>query len=270
MFHGAYTHINSVIERLYRTYGFDNIHQDEAKEWAWEYLSSLGRLEAFEDRLSEIEITDHLGELPIGIVEGGIKGIRDKTTQVMLIPSSDIFIEGNKASSSAISGVISAITYTGDAVQLGDTVELTTNYAGVSYNISNNSLATEEYTYRLQGDYILCGLTTATLEIAYKSFPIWDDYTPKIPDDSKVIRGLVVFLAWMLVQRDFIKGKVSKQVYDMIETEYCFVVGAARNRLIQPDLAQMESIRRMSQRLLSKPGQYEQGFKYLNSEERLA
>lgn len=269
MFHGAYTHINSVIERLYRTYGFDNIHQDEVKEWTWEYLSSLGRLEAFEDRLSEIEVTGHLGELPIGIVEGGIKGIRDKTTQIMLIPSTDIFIEGNKAGSGNTTGVVSAITYTGDVVQLGDTVELEVNNIGVSIPISNNNFATQEYTYRLQGDYILCGLTTATLEIAYKSFPIWNDYTPKIPDDSKVIRGLVVFLAWMLVQRDFIKGKVSKQVYDMIETEYSFVVGAARNRLIQPDLAQMESIRRMSQRLLPKPGQYANGFKDLNKEERL-
>lgn len=269
MFHGSYTNVTSIIERLYRNYGFDNIHIDEVKEWSWEYLSYLGRLEAFEDRFAEIDVTSHMGELPIGIIEGGIRGIRDKTTQIVLLPSPDIFIEGNSSSNSTSTGIVSAITYTADSVQVGDTVELEVNNTAISIPESINNFSTEEYTYRIQGDYILCGLTTTTLEIAYKSFPIFDDGSPKIPDDSKVIRGLVTYLAWMLVQRDFVKGKASKQVYDMIEAEYSFVVGAARNRLIQPDMAQMESIRRMSQRLLPKPGQYAEGFKNLNKEERL-
>ena len=45
MFNGKYTHINEIMERVHRDYGFSDIFEDEVKEWVWDCIGYFGRNE---------------------------------------------------------------------------------------------------------------------------------------------------------------------------------------------------------------------------------
>jgi len=262
MFNGKYTHIKTIIEKVYRDYPFEEVFEDECKEWAYEILNKIGRSELFEDYTAEVEIVDFMGELPDNISDAGISGIRDKETGIVLIPSTDIFISQNNSSSSSTRRLNLGIAVEEDDDGI---VDIETQVLGIP--LSNY---TQDYKYKIQGNNILCSVDDITLEISYKGFPVWeDDGSPKIPDDTKVVAMVTNYIAKNIARRLWFKGKISKQVYDDIDQDMSFDVGAARNRLAQPDTAQMESIRRSTTRLLPKPDQYSTGFRYLNEQERL-
>ena len=46
MFNGKYTHINEIMERVHRDYGFSDIFEDEVKEWVWDCIGYFGRNES--------------------------------------------------------------------------------------------------------------------------------------------------------------------------------------------------------------------------------
>lgn len=263
MFNGKYTHIKSIIEKVYRDYPFEEVFEDECKEWAYEILNKIGRSELFEDYTAEITVTDFMGELPDNISDAGISGIRDQETGIVLIPSTDIFISQNNSQTST-SGIINL----GIAVpeeDEDDIVDIETEVASLPLNTY-----CQDYKYKIQGNNILCSIEDCVLEISYKGFPVWeDDGSPKIPDDTKVVSMVANYIAKNIARRLWFKSKISKQIYDDIDVDSLFDSGAARNRLAQPDIAGMESIRRNSTRLLPKPDQYSTGLRYLNEQERL-
>jgi hypothetical protein len=80
---------------------------------------------------------------------------------------------------------------------------------------------------------------------------------------------LVSYVSMNMANRLLFKGKISDRLYDRIEGDYYFDAGAARNRMIQPDEAQLESIMRSQVRLMPSINRYKAGFKFLNSQERL-
>lgn len=271
MFIGNYTHVREIIERVHRNYGFDEIYEDEVKEWIWDALNFLGRDEFLENKISEIEITSHRGIMPSDISEGQVIGIRDKETLTTLVPSPDIYFVQNAAETDSYSAIVQGISYEGDDEDLeeGDSVELTPNEIAVEITDTSGVTSNDTFSYRIDSGYIFTGMSSGTLQISYKGFPVWDDNTPKIPDDSKIIRLVVTHIAMMIAQRLLFKGKISERLFEKVAQEYSFAAGSARNRLIQPDRNEMENIRRTHLRLLPNPNHFKTGFKDLNLEERL-
>lgn len=269
MFNGQYVHIDYIMEKLHTNYGFENLYEDEVKEWIWDFLGHLGRPEFLQDKTLDIKVSSHRGIMPDDIYEGGNVGIRDKETGIPLIPSSDIYMEQNTSKDNTLEGIVQGVSYTADEPEIGDRVELEPSEYAVEFTSVGEGRSSKKFTYRIDGPYIFCGLENTTLELSYRAFPVWDDNTPKIPNDSKVIRAAIVFVAWTLAQRLLFKQGISERLYERLEQEYSFVVGAARNRLIQPDMNEMEAIRRTHMRLIPKPNRFDQGFRNLTDEERL-
>ena len=164
-------------------------------------------------------------------------------------------------------GIIASETFNVTYDQLGDdlvsqvddsTVTLDVVYApGYVYE-------TESYVYRIQGNYIFCGIENTTLQISYKAFPIWEDFTPMIPNDEKYIRMCKSHLAYMNANRLFLNDKLAENKLNRIEQDYLFNIGSARSASIMPSMNQMENIKRMRMRLLPKPSQFDTGFRYLS------
>lgn len=275
MFSGKYTHVRDIIERIYRAYPFEEVFEDEVKEHVYDALNYIGRQEFFEDAIDTITIADFKGILPDNIAEGGVLGVREYNTKTVMIPSKDIFMHQNQSSlNGSTSGIVMGASweaeYTEDTM-IGDSVTLTENNVLVEpVNGKTNPTNVEQFVYRVNDRYIFTGFRTGTIEISYKAFPVWsEDGSPKIPDDSKVVRMLVSYISMKIATKLLFKGKLNKQLFDIIEQDYLFDVGSARNRLVQPDLAELESIKRSQMRLLPKPNQFATGFKNINEQERL-
>ena len=89
MFNGKYTHLNEILERVHRDFGFEEVFADEAKEWIWDCLGYFGRDEILTLMTDEVVISDNRGLLPSDIYKW--VGCRDKLTKTPLLPTSDRF-----------------------------------------------------------------------------------------------------------------------------------------------------------------------------------
>jgi len=270
MFNNKYTHINDIMERVHRDYGLEGVYSDEVKEWIWDCIGYFGRPEILIPTIADVTIESNRGLLPTDIYE--FVGCRDKYTMTPLLPTTDRFFASNLSAS--------ATTVLGEAIVQGTSLNWTVTGVGdnpvtqiddptifvefvPTYNIDVNPT----YVYQLQENYIFTGLNNTTIEVAYYAFPMWEDNTPKIPDDSKVVRMVVLFIAEKLAMKMMLQDKLSERKWGYIKDELEFATASASNRMKMPNEDQMESIRRNQMRLRPRPNQWAAGFRDLNTGE---
>jgi len=272
-FNGKYVHIDQIMEATMRDYGLEELYKDECKEWVWEIMGIIGITSILVDANAEIKITDHRGLMPTDLYSFDAEsGIREIESNRSLLPTTDIFFEQNKQATTLTQGVIASETFNVTYDQLGDEILHQENDHTVNLDIvyaAGYVYESESYVYRIQGNYIFCGIEETTLQISYKAFPIWNDGTPMIPDNEKYIRMVKSHLAYMNANRLYLVDKLDERKLNRIETDYLFNVASARSASIMPDKDQMENIKRMRMRLLPKPSQFDTGFRYLSTPERL-
>ena len=272
-FNGKYVNIDQILEKVRMDYGFEDVYKDECKEWVWDIMGIVGITSILEDRNAEITIEDHRGLLPTDLYKFDAEsGIREKYSNYSLLPTTDIFFDENSSSTALAQALIAAKSTNLTYDQLGDDIVSQTDDSTINVDTVYTSgyvYERENYTYRIQGNYIFCGLENTTLQIVYKAFPIWDDLTPKIPDDDKYIRMVVTHLAYKIANRMYYTGFMTDRMFDRLEQEYMFTVASARSKMIIPDKDEMENIGRMRMRLLPKPAAFDTGFKYLSTREKL-
>jgi hypothetical protein len=272
MFYGNYTHTKEILERVREEFGFEDVHSDAAMEHIWIALGKLGVKNFLEDYDEEIIIEGNRGLMPNNVML--LEGMRDKNSKIMLTPSKDIFINSNNSVTTSEQTWVSGFTVTGiDNPEQGEynqSGELIPNYAYVEHWPATNNLDPgSSIGYQIRGNYLFCELPSATIEIKYKGFPIWDDYTPKIPNDAKVINFVVQYIGEMVAKKYWIQDKLSRDKFETISRDRMFAQGEARNKMLLPnDSSDMEFIKRMMMRLTPQPEQFASGFKYLGERER--
>lgn len=270
MFDGRYTHIREILERVQRDYGFSDVYADEVKEWIWDCIGYFGRDEVLVPSIEEVDITDNRGLLPGDIYR--FIGCRDKETKRPLLPTADRYFTKNFMTTNALGEAIVQgqsinITTTGIGDNVVQQLDVPTAFIEFVPTIDLPSL--EEWTYQINNGYIFSGVSGKTLEVAYLGFPMWDDGTPKIPDDAKVIRMITLHIAERITNRLWMQGKINKVVLDDIRDELSWAVGSAQNRMKMVGEDGMESIKRSLMRLVPKPDQWKNGFRELNRGEQL-
>ena len=270
MFNGKYTHINEIMERVHRDYGFSDIFEDEVKEWVWDCIGYFGRNEVLVPLVDEVIITDNRGILPPDVYH--FIGCRDKNTKTPLLPTTDRFFMKNFVNTGAISQAIVQgqsinITTTG----LGDNLveELDASTLMLEFVPTYDATINAEWAYFIQDGYIFTHRDDLTLEVAYIAFPMWEDMTPKIPDDAKVIRMVTIHIAERIAMRLWMQDKLSKQKLDDIRDELSWAVGSAANKMKLVGEDGMESIKKSLFRFVPKPNQWTNGFRELNRGEQL-
>lgn len=272
-FNGKYIHIDQVMEATMRDYGLEELYKDECKEWIWEIMGIVGITSVLQDRTAEIVISDHRGLMPTDLYSFDAEsGIREMESNRSLLPTTDVFFDQNKETTSLTQAIIADSTYNVTYDQVGDNLTTQIDDSTVNLDIVQAPgyvYESDQYVYKIQGNYIFCGIEETTLQISYKAFPVWSDMTPMIPDDEKYIRMVKSHLAQRVSKRAYYQGKISREIKDDIETDYYFDIASARSASIMPSMNQMENIKRMRMRLLPKPNQFDTGFRYLSTSERL-
>jgi len=125
--------------------------------------------------------------------------------------------------------------------------------------------------YKIVGNTIWVNTNQDTVvRLAYRRFPIWDDLTPKIPDDPKVIRMCADFIAFQHATKLWVHGEINRDVFSWVETQYYHSVGAARNKARIASLGKMEELKnkykitkknKLSAKELSTIAKYEEAIK---------
>ena len=225
MFNGKYTHINEILERVRRDYAFEEVFMDEAKEWVWDCIGYFGRDEILVDSTQEVTITSWRGILPTDLFK--FKGCREKDTKISLLPTTDRYFLNNLESDSTLGeAIIQGQSIDLESTGVGDNIVTSIDEPTIyvefvpTYKVDN----IQKYTYLLQENYIYTGLEETTLEVNYVAFPMWEDYTPKIPDDPKVIRMVTLHIANKIAFKLMLQDKLSERKWQYIHDELDFGV----------------------------------------------
>ena len=274
MLNGNYQTVSSIMQRVYRTYGFDEINRIDVAEWLWEVMSYLGVVTAFVDKATDpatpITIANYRGTLPVDFYSLDNGMVREYATKTPMRYGADV---GGLLSDSDNNITVPSYTEPLGMSYDGTGVTEITQLIQINTTLFKDS----QLTYKLTNGYIYTGFDSGQIEMQYQAFPIdttsdpssLDYMMPLVPDDAKYIRAVVDFIGERIAFKKVITGKIDPKVYELINQNYCFSAGAAKTHAATPNLAMMESIKNRSFRLIQTNTEFWSNFKYLGDEQLL-
>ncbi len=263
MFSGRYTTIANVLETIYRNYGIE-VPKGDAMEFVWEAIGVFGRPEILVTDVKDVNIVDYKGTLPVEVYT--FLGCRDKTTKIPLLPSTGSYILFNGNSSTGYSSNSIITTYNKQYIDGILQDDVNNAFISVGYDLkdfigSNDSSA---YKYHIQNGSITVGIKDTVLEVAYLGFPVWEDGTPMIPEDPKVLRGIADYITEKVAFKMMLADKLSERKWKYIEEKTMWSTGSAINYLKIPTIDVMEGIKNHQFRIIPKGFMWNNGFETLN------
>jgi hypothetical protein len=245
-----FVNIDQIIEKCHRDFELTQFSRDDAAEWAWECLGKLGAVQFLKEKMCIIEMMDHRGTLPDDFMT--VQSVRTYRDKYVLNQTSYEFwkdYRGYRTESKTIDDGVNKFNIVSDdynnweepaSKEIGVFEAAGTHWGnyGQHHHIHANEhglMQREKYVFKIDGDYIYSGLKDRALEISYLAVPVFNDYTPQIPDDERVKYAVEATIVYKILQREWVKGNVSLQMKREFEPEYLFAIASARNKAVTPD-----------------------------------
>lgn len=261
MFSGRYTTVSNVIESIHRDFGIV-VPKGDVMEFIWEAIGIMGRPEILIPGVKDVVVTDYTGYLPPE--QYLLLGCREKSTGISLSPYVGTYpLSGSKDSPTA---VVAATTFIG--VYENGVFQKELSDAFISLNVDLSSYLRwsddSKYKYSVQNGVIRTGIQNTVLEVAYLGFPVWEDETPMVPEDPRVFRGIVNYIAEKVAFKMMLTDKLSERKWSYIQDKALWAMGSAANYLKLPTVEVMEGIKNRTIRIMPRNAMWENGFKNLN------
>lgn len=269
----GWTTYKDIMERVRRKYKFSELYDDDVKEWIWEVIGYAGTIEMLEPVSANVTIEDWKGTLPVDIYDTTDMMVVDVVANKTLTETADAFfmdhVDDNSETISRIMG--QNVVYVDTTIDPNyptyvQNDENSTNPEVTAFiqTTSREPLYPKIPGYKINGNTIWANTNqNTTLRLSYHRFPIWDDFTPKIPDDPKVIRMCADYVALQHAIGLRVMGEIPRDVFEWIETQYYHSAGAARNAARIPSLGKMEELKNKYLDILKKPTDFSTRFMYL-------
>lgn len=121
-----------------------------------------------------------------------------------------------------------------------------------------------QYEYKINDSYIYTNFETGYIEMAYTGFVIDEHGFPMIPDDQRFIEAI----KWSLIEYiDYKKwriGEITDKVYNHSQQQRDWYIASAKNKANIPSVGEMEKLKNMFLRSITKVDAYSNYFKYSN------
>lgn len=127
----------------------------------------------------------------------------------------------------------------------------------------------EDLTYRVQGNVIFTSIREGEIEVAYTSFAVDEDGYPLIPDNSKFIRALELYIKKQAFTVLFDLQKLPQAIYQNVCQEYSWAVGQAQSELVKPSVDQMQALTNSLNTLIVRATEHSMGFINNGTQERI-
>jgi len=236
IWNGKYVSVNSIIEKVYRDMNMiDQLDLGNAVEWAGEAIELIGAPMTLRERVGLIEIKHRKGKLPLDMH--------------LLITSGAAPNQDCKCAKRFVQ-----MRYSTDAYHM---------FCSECMDKTCNS----DLTYKVNDDYMFVNFDEGTVRISYKAIPIDENGFPLIPDDIKFRNAVAYHIMWKLAFIKMMSGKINIGVYDRIQADRDWYLGAAQTRGNTPNPDMMESIKNNWIRLIKKINQHGDGFKNAGHQE---
>ncbi len=249
-----YTHIEEILERVRREFGFEDVYPDDVREWVWDVIGLIGSPSLLIDKQEDIEIENHRGELPVDVFSLLNHRVRDKQSKRILKRSANIFFEDNTIRKQT------PMAFTdGESIELDEDGNL---LEGTEYkSIIAPDYDELGYFYDINDNYIFTNKKETTIQLYYTAFPLDDRLFPKIPDDPKVIRAVVWYIGERIAFKHMIQDKLSERKYEIIKQDYLFNVASARTKSDTLEIPQVHNFKHRMLQMVKQNNAFLQGFK---------
>jgi hypothetical protein len=300
-----WTSLSNIIERVYRTTDLESINWSDAAEDCIDVLRLIGVPGSYLDKTTNgqmdnpvpLIVDNFRAELPYDLaVPGPCRIINlDSNFNIvsfrMMIESTDLFYQSPTVIEEYVTAVSTsqstlvatsmelAMDMAQDELDAGDTTEATDILEDVIADVrqvqgrivSSNPHNQDFYPkYKLNNNYMFTNFKSGFVEMAYKALPIDDMGMPMIPDDMRFIKAV----EWYLISRlDYKRYRSTRlpsdeKIFEHSDREASWYIGSARSKGLSPDVAKMESIKRMILRSIPKINEFNSGFKRADNQEQ--
>ncbi len=233
---GKYVSCRAIIEKAYRDMGMiDQLNFGDAVEWIGEAIEFIATPMQYIEKIQVICIKHRKGRLPIDMHLLMSAGASSET---------DIKCAKNFAQ----------MRYSTDNYHM---------FCAQSHDCHCNS----DITYKVNDDYIFVNFDEGSVRLAYRAIPVDEEGYPRIPDDIKFKEAVTAHLKMKIGFIKWMQGKINNNVYQVLERDRDWYIGAAQTRGNTPNPDMMESLKNNWIRLIKKINQQGDGFKSAGHQE---
>jgi hypothetical protein len=214
-----YISVKQIMGRILRNPLMEGITESDVINYIADVIALIGAPMAYHDKVDTIEVCNYRAELPCDI----------------------LYIQQTRKRES--NGQLRPMRYSSDTFQSA--------YHEVGSPDFFSKASNYDFPYSINNGMIYTSFSDGTIEMSYKALPTDEEGFPLIPDNAKFIRAVEEYIKaqWFRIQWSL--GKISKQVYDDAEQQYCWYVGAANTAAQLMSIDQAETFRAAFTRHLS-------------------
>ena len=256
MEYNGYMSLSVIADKLLRHPMMAGIAYEAIIDYAIDFMRIVQCGGFFEDRCTIVKIENYKGLLPQDYFE---------VNQIRLASSK---IEANVLEEDY------GINDNGDTVPLGTYHNKLDEYGNEIYDIpsyiegpvfkyASNTFSlpnTNDLVYKIQGNYIFTSIKEGMIEIAYKAIILDEEGYPMIPDNSKFSRALQAYIKkeWFTILFDM--GKIQGAIFQNVQQEYAWAVGACETEYQKMTLDKAESFYNSWRTLIPRTNEHYRGF----------
>tara|TARA_R100001463_G_scaffold42850_4_gene89603 strand:+ start:8261 stop:9013 length:753 start_codon:yes stop_codon:yes gene_type:complete len=240
---GKYVSIEPVLAKVYRDMGMtDGLDITDAIEWAGEAMEFIGATVFLDEKVRSLDVVNYKTKLPVEL------------HYINTVAGVDMKIDKDECDTKNIS--YKAMRYTTDS------------YHHWRCGFSEDSDCDSDLTYTVNDDYLFPNFSEGKVLVSYMAMPVDDRGYPKIPDDVKFKEAVASHIKWRLGFIKWMSGKMPGAVYQKLEQDRDWYIGAAQSRDKMPSVDMAESIKNNWLRLIPKINQHGDGHKSAGEAEK--
>lgn len=133
-------------------------------------------------------------------------------------------------------------------------------YTSDTFHTSGNRVHSAPYTYKVQGNYIFTSEKDTTIEIAYLAIETDECGLPVLPDNAKFIRAIEAYIKYKHFTVLFDCGKITGQILEKADQEYCWAVGACQSEFNRLTLDKAETVINILNNIFSPTDLHSNGY----------
>lgn len=257
-----YTSIRRVLDNLLDHPLLRDLTLEQVVRYTLRFISLHGYPKLYQDKVEDVEITDHRGVLPCDLVS--IIQVKDLKTGVCLRSMTDNFAKG-------------MLPEHGESSPLNPKPEHPEHKPDLNNNMRKNKpwyipracKYKGEPAFKTQGRIIYTSFPEGIIGISYRAIPVDEDGFPLLIDNEVYLGALEAYIKKQVFTVKFDTGKINAGVLQNAQTDYAMLSAELRTEFTVPSMSEMESYTRYFNSLIPRVKEFDNGFKNLGDREYL-
>lgn len=225
MINTKFKSIDTVLERVLRSPLMNGVTKADVAQDVAECLILIGAPMSFKEQTIEISVTEYRADIPCDLLQ--IIQTRRINDSGHIIPM---------------------------------------RYASDTFNSSYHQLGSPDYstntdsTYSINSGLIYASFKEGTIQMMYTAIQVDDNGVPMIPDDAKFELAIEFHIKWRYYAILWEQQKISKAIFDHVEQQRDWYIGAAGTNALMLNIDQAETFRASLSRMIYDESQAKTSF----------